>query len=263
MSAGKLESAVFDLDGVVTQTARVHFAAWKQLFDEFLASRPERSGEEQRPFDAQDYRTYVDGKPRLDGIRAFLAARGIALPEGGTSDPSSADTVYTLGERKNGYFMQLLEEQGVEVDEGAVALVRGLSAIGVRVGMATSSRNAAAVLRRAGLDSLFEARVDGNLSAELGLRGKPNPDIFLECLRRLGGSTPLRALVVEDATSGVQAGKAGGFGLVLGVDRGDNWAGLRAAGADWIIRDFAELSVDALVRYFEAQPPASAQHPRA
>ncbi len=253
MSPRALEAAVFDLDGVVTRTARVHFAAWKQLFDDLLRRRPQRSGEDHRPFDEQDYRAHVDGKPRLDGVRAFLASRGISLAEGTPVDPPTAETVSALGKRKNALYLDLLDRLGVEVDESAVELIRGLRAAGVRVGVATSSRNAPALLRRAGLETLFEARVDGVVSAELGLRGKPHPDTVVECLRRLGVSAPERALLVEDAASGVEAGRAGGFGLVLGIDRGDNWLRLREAGADWVVRGLGELSVDVLVRYLAAR----------
>jgi trehalose 6-phosphate phosphatase len=253
LSSRVLEAAVFDLDGVVTRTARVHFAAWKQLFDDFLGRRPPRAGEDHRPFDEQDYRAHVDGKPRLDGVRAFLASRGVSLAEGTLADPPTADTVGALGKRKNALFLELLDRLGVEVDGAAVELVRALRAAGVRVGVATSSRNAPALLRRAGLDTLFEARVDGIVGAELGLRGKPHPDAVLECLRRLGASAPERALLVEDATSGVEAGKATGFGLVLGVDRGGNWLRLREAGADWVVRGLGELSVEGLARYLKAR----------
>jgi trehalose-phosphatase len=249
-----LEAAVFDLDGVVTHTARVHLAAWKQVFDDYLAARSERLAERHRPFEEVDYLSYVDGRPRYEGVRAFLSARGLALPDGTAADLPTAETVYGLGQRKNIAFRELLDRIGVEVDPAAVEIIRRLRAAGVRVGVATSSRNAAALLERAGLDDLFEARVDGVVSDELGLRGKPEPDIFLECARRLGAATPARAMVVEDAAFGVKAGRAGGFGLVVGVDRGENWLRLRAAGADWIVRDLGELSVDRLVGFLEARP---------
>ncbi len=252
MSPRALEAAVFDLDGVVTRTARVHFSAWKQTFDAFLRQRPPVSGEDHRPFSEEDYRAQVDGKPRFDGARAFLASRGIPA----STDISAAQTARELGQQKNSIFLTLLERQGVELDAGALELVRALRAAGVRVGVATSSQNAAAILRRAGLDTLFDARVDGVSIAELGLRGKPHPDAFLECLRNLGAASPGRALVVEDAASGVAAGKAGGFGLVLGVDRGDPWLRLREAGAGWIVHDLRELSVDRLSAYLEARQSA-------
>ncbi len=215
------DAAIFDLDGVVTFTARLHSEAWKQLFDEFLRSRAEATGEPFRPFTDADYNAYVDGRPRLDGIRTFLASRGITLPEGTSSDPPDAETVAGLGHPKNRIFRALLVERGVDVDGGAVRLIRELRERGVRVGVASSSKNTPLILETAGLESLFEARVDGITSEELGLRGKPAPDIFLACLERLGARDPGRAVVVEDAVSGVEAGRAGGFGLDGRRDRAD------------------------------------------
>lgn len=252
MSPRALEAAVFDLDGVVTRTARIHFSAWKRTFDEFLQQRPPVSGEDRRPFDEEDYRAQVEGKPRSDGARAFLASRGIPA----STDSSGAQTARELGQRKTAVLLELLERQGVEVEAGAVELIRGLRAVGVRVGAATSSQNAAAILRKAGLDTLFDARVDGVAMAELGLRGKPHPDAFLECLRSLGAASPRRSLVVVDSVSGVAAGAAGDFGLVLGVDRGGDWLRLREAGADGIVRDLRELSAERLVRWLEARQGA-------
>jgi trehalose 6-phosphate phosphatase len=245
-----LEAAVFDLDGVVTRTAKVHLAAWTQAFGEFLARRSQRlGGAGFQPFDEAEYRAHVDGKPRLDGVRGFLAARGIALAEGSPLDPPTADTVHAIAKRKNILFIELLARIGVEVDAAAVELIRSLRAAGVRVGMATSSRNAGAVLGQAGLEGLFDAHVDGIVAAELGLHGKPDPDTFLECMRRLGASSPARSLVIEDAVAGVAAGRAGGFGLVIGVDRDGNWLPLREAGADWVVRDLGELSRERLDAY--------------
>ncbi len=250
-----LEAAVFDMDGVVTRTARLHESAWKQLFDDYLRARAGAAGEAPRPFSAEDYRTHVDGRPRHAGIVAFLGSRGMSLPEGAHDDPSAAESVIGLGRRKNALFLELVEREGVEVDAATVRLVRDLRASGVRVGVATSSRNGETVLRRAGLDDLFDARVDGVSSAELDLRGKPAPDIFLECARRLG-APPARTLVVEDAASGVRAGHAGGFGLVIGVDRGDNWMRLREAGADWIVREMSEMTAEHVLRYWESRATA-------
>ena len=256
------DAAIFDLDGVVTFTARLHSEAWKQLFDEFLRSRAEATGEPFRPFTDADYNAYVDGRPRLDGIRTFLASRGITLPEGTSSDPPDAETVAGLGHRKNRIFRALLVERGVDVDGGAVRLIRELRERGVRVGVASSSKNTPLILETAGLESLFEARVDGITSEELGLRGKPAPDIFLACLERLGARDPGRAVVVEDAVSGVEAGRAGGFGLVLGVDRADQAIALREHGADWVVRDLRKLSADRIEAWFahrgDARPNAIA-----
>ena len=256
------EAAIFDLDGVVTFTARIHAEAWKRLFDEFLRSRAEAAGEPFRPFTDTDYRAHVDGRPRSDGVRTFLASRGITLPEGAPSDPPDAETVVGLGRRKDLIFRDLLAERGVEVDTDAVRLIRELRERGVRVGVASSSKNTALILEKAGLADLFDARVDGIVSEELGLRGKPAPDIFLVCLQRLGVCDAQRAVVVEDAIAGVEAGRAGGFGLVLGVDRGGHGIALREHGADWVVRDLRELSADRIEAWFahrgDARPNAIA-----
>lgn len=252
------EAAVFDLDGVITRTAQVHFDAWKRLFDDFLAQYPATAGVDARPFTEPDYRVYVDGKPRSDGVRDFLASRGIALREEGASEPSALPTIGELGARKNALFLEQIERDGVPVDDAAVALVRALRAAGVRVGIATSSRNADAVLSRVGLDGLFDAQVDGEVSAALGLPGKPRPDAFLECLRRLGSPPPARSVVLEDAASGVAAGRAAGFGLVVGVDRGGNGDRLADAGAHWIVRDLRAVTVDELRQRLAQEAP---QHP--
>jgi alpha,alpha-trehalase len=252
-----LRAAVFDLDGVVTRTARLHVATWKQLFDDYLRSRAERLGERFLPFDPEtDYRAYVDGRPRYEGVRAFLASRGIRLPAGTPEDPPDAETEAGLGNRKNALFQQRVEREGVEVDGATVALIHALKARGVRVGVASSSRNTESILRRAGLQTLFEATVDGVLSARLGLQGKPHPDIFLKCLELLGGAPPDHAVVLEDAAAGVRAGKAGGFGLVLGVDRGHNWMRLREAGADWIVQELAQVSPEGIESYLAARAHA-------
>lgn len=252
-----LQAAVFDLDGVVTRTARLHVASWTQLFDDYLRSRAERLGERFRPFEpGADYRAYVDGRPRYEGVRTFLASRGIHLPAGSLEDPPDAETEGGLGNRKNALFQQQLEREGVEVDGATVALIHALRARGVSVGAASSSRNTESILRRAGLLTLFEATVDGVLSAKLGLQGKPRPDIFLKCLELLGDAPPEHAVVLEDAAAGVRAGKAGGFGLVLGVDRGNNWMRLREAGADWIVQDLAQVSPEGIEGYLAARAHA-------
>ena len=244
-------AAVFDLDGVITFTARVHAAAWKELFDDFLGARAERAGEPFRPFTQNDYRTYVDGRPRYDGVRTFLESRAIELPLGDPSDDAERETMCGLGNRKNLLFRQRLAQVGAEVDTAAVNLVRELRSAGVRVGVASSSENTTLILERAGLLDLFQAQVDGIVSERLQLQGKPAPDIFLKCLELLGAPDPQRALVAEDAEVGVEAGRAGGFGLVLGVDRGERAIALREHGADWIVRDFAALSIAQIESYFE------------
>jgi alpha,alpha-trehalase len=252
---GRLEAAVFDLDGVITFTARVHAAAWKELFDEYLRARAARLGEPSRPFDAQtDYQKYVDGKPRYDGVSSFLESRGIRLPFGTPADPPELETICGLGNRKNILFNAKVREMGVDVDWEAVRFVRELRALGVRVGLASSSKNAIPILERAGLAELFEATVDGRDSERLGLRGKPEPDIFLLSLKKLREDAgPRNAMVVEDAIAGVQAGRRGGFGLVLGVDRDDHSAALQENGADMVIRDFREISAERVFDYLRSR----------
>jgi trehalose 6-phosphate phosphatase len=252
------EAAIFDLDGVITFTARVHAAAWKELFDDYLRSRQQRFGEPFRPFDAEaDYHAYVDGKPRYDGVQSFLESRGIRVPFGSFSDPPEAETATGLGNRKDLLFNAKARELGVEVDEEAVRLVRELRDTGVKVGLASSSRNAVPILARAGQPGLFAAVVDGVVSERLLLKGKPRPDIFLKCLELLTGRVePQRAMVVEDAISGVQAGRAGCFGLVLGVDRARQAEALKQNGADWVVRDFREVTAEGVREYFRARTVA-------
>jgi len=229
-------ACLFDLDGVLTKTATVHAAAWKRMFDAFLADRPG-----QAPFDAgRDYTEYVDGKPRLDGVRAFLQARGIDLPEGAPDDPPDAETVHGLAARKNDLVNEVLEQQGVEAYDGSVRYVRAARDAGLRRAVVSSSANTQAVLRAAGIEDLFEARVDGIVAEREGLQGKPAPDTFLAGARALGVE-PAQAAVFEDALAGVQAGRAGRFGCVVGVDRGGAADGLRAHGADVVVDDLAEL----------------------
>jgi trehalose 6-phosphate phosphatase len=246
------DAAVFDLDGVITFTAGIHAAAWKQLFDDYMRSRQKRFGEAFRPFDSDaDYCAYVDGKPRYDGVAAFLASRGIHLEQGSATDSPDRETVCGLGNRKNDLFNAKVEELGVDVDEDAVRFVRELRDCGVHVGLASSSKNAISILRRVGLLDLFDAIVDGVFSEQRGSRGKPEPDIFLTCLREMNPALdPQRAIVVEDAISGVQAGARGGFGLVLGVDRGNDAQRLLQNGANWVIRSFREVDVEKLTQYF-------------
>lgn len=232
------DAVLFDLDGVLTDTAAAHAAAWKRTFDAFLAERAVRTGE--RPFDDEDYRRYVDGRPRYDGVVSFLASRGIALPKGDPTDPPDAETVCGLGNRKNAVLLAFLEEHGVQPFPGSVALLRSLSGQGVRLAVVSASANCEAVLHAAGLNGFFEARVDGIVAAERGLHGKPAPDSFLEAARRLGVD-PAHAVVVEDAVSGVEAGRSGGFGLVVGVDRRSDPRPLLEAGADLVVSDLAEL----------------------
>lgn len=231
------------MDGVVTDTASVHAAAWKATFDEYLKAISEREGGPFVPFEVDpDYHEYVDGKPRYDGVDAFLRSRGIVLRWGTPEDDPSMETVCGLGNRKNRAFNEVLRARGAEVFESSVALIRRLRLRGVRVAVVTSSKNAEVVLAATGILGLFDARVDGNVAAEKRLAGKPAPDTFEEAARMLG-VPPERAVVVEDAISGVIAGWAGGFGLVVGVARGEDPDILRANRADIVVCDLAEINL--------------------
>jgi beta-phosphoglucomutase family hydrolase len=231
---------LFDLDGVLTRTASVHARAWAQMFDDFLREWAQRGGEAQPPFTAQDYDRYVDGRPRLDGTREFLRSRGIDLPEGSPSDPPGAPTVVGLSNRKNELVLRLLDEGGVEVFDGSVRYVQAVRAAGLRTAVVSSSANTAQVLDAAGIADLFEVRVDGVVAAERGLTGKPAPDTFLAAAADLGVPASAAA-VFEDALAGVAAGRAGGFGFVVGVDRVGQADELRARGADVVVTDLADL----------------------
>ncbi|MGZ4193040.1 MAG: HAD family hydrolase [Solirubrobacteraceae bacterium] len=236
-------ACLFDLDGVLTQTAKVHAAAWKQMIDEYLRARAEKTGETFREFDIEsDYNEYVDGKPRYDGVRSFLASRNIELPEGSPSDPPDAETICGLGNRKNELVLKLIREQGVEPYEGSVRYVKAARDAGLRRAVVSSSANCKDVLMAAGIDELFEARIDGIIAAEQHLKGKPEPDTFLAGARALG-VPPAHAAVFEDAVAGVQAGRDGEFGYVVGVDRvGHGHAdALRDHGADIVVTDLAAL----------------------
>lgn len=235
------DAVLFDLDGVLTATATLHAACWKRMFDEYLRLRSDRGREPQRPFEiATDYKRYVDGKPRLDGVRSFLASRGLDLPEGEPSDPPGRETVHGLGNRKNALVAEALASEGVDVFPGSLRLVRYLRAAGIRLAVVSSSRNTPDVLRAASLTDFFDARVDGTVAAERGLRGKPAPDTFLAAAALLGVEAG-RAVVVEDALSGVAAGRAGRFGLVVGVDREGHPEALLESGADLVVADLGEL----------------------
>ncbi len=235
------DAVLFDLDGVLTDTASIHAAAWKRMFDGFLRARATDGGTVFVPFDADaDYRAYVDGKPRYDGVRSFLSSRTIELPEGDAGDPITANTVIGLGNRKNQLVTELIENNGVEAFPGAVHLIEVIRRRGVKTAVVSSSENAKAVLGAAGISDLFDTRVDGVVSAELGFAGKPAPDAFLEAARRLD-ARPDRAVVVEDAVSGVRAGRSGGFALVVGVGEGERIQTLLDNGADLVVGDLAEL----------------------
>lgn len=240
----RLDAVIFDLDGVITDTASVHAAAWKRMFNQFLADRADREDEDQQPFSADDYYLYVDGKPRYDGVESFLASRGISIPRGDPSDLPAAETACGLGNRKDELFLSQLREEGVASFPSSIALLHGLRASGCRTAIISASRNCANVLEAAGVAELFDAKVDGVDADELGLKGKPNPAVFLEAARRLGVE-PARAAVVEDALAGVEAGRRGSFGLVIGVDRGGHAEELRERGADILVGDLSEVRISA------------------
>ncbi|MGX1135326.1 beta-phosphoglucomutase family hydrolase [Streptomyces glaucescens] len=233
-----VQACLFDLDGVVTRTAVVHAAAWKETFDAFLRAR---DGEGFRPFDAvADYDEYVDGRPRADGVRTFLASRGIELPEGEPGDPPDAVTVNGLGNRKNDLLLERIRTGGVEAYDSTLRYLKAVRADGLRTAIVSSSANCRDVLRAIDAEDLFDVRIDGVVAAERGLPGKPRPDTFLAAARDLGVEAE-RAAVFEDALAGMDAGRAGGFGYVVGVDRAGQAEALYAHGADVVVKDLAEL----------------------
>lgn len=235
MDWNSIDAVLFDLDGVLTPTAEVHMAAWDTMFNEFLDTQPD-----QARYTERDYFDYVDGLPRYDGVRSFLAARGIELDEGQPSDAPSAETVCGLGNRKNDAFSAVLKADGVQPYPGSVAFLDDIASRGVAVAVVSSSRNAESVLNAAGLRERFEVIVDGNLAEAEGLPGKPAPDTYLHAAAQLGASAET-AIVVEDALSGVAAGRAGNFVHVIGVDRGVGGDELARAGADVVVTDLGEL----------------------
>jgi beta-phosphoglucomutase family hydrolase len=236
-----ITTCLFDLDGVLTQTAKIHAQAWKQMFDDFLRDRSERTGEPFEPFDRPtDYDEYVDGKPRLDGVHSFLQSRGIDIPMGSPSDPPVQDTVHALGTRKNNLVLDLIQDQGVEPYAGSVTFVERARDQGLRRAVVSSSTNCREVLVAAGIEHLFEVRIDGTVAEREGLAGKPAPDTFLAGARAFDAE-PAQAAVFEDAQAGVQAGRAGDFGWVVGVDRTGQAEALRQRGADVVVEDLAEL----------------------
>ncbi|ANT64530.1 beta-phosphoglucomutase family hydrolase [Prosthecochloris sp. CIB 2401] len=245
-----LKGVIFDLDGVITGTAKIHSLAWESMFNTFLKKHAEESGEPFVPFDpASDYLKYVDGKPRMEGVRSFLESRNIELPFGDLDDSPEADTICGLGNLKNKDFTEILRKEGPEVFQTSVAFIKELRRRGIRTGIASSSRNCQLILQLADLEDLFETRVDGEVSIELGLKGKPNPDIFTTAAANLG-LHPHDCVVVEDAISGVQAGSAGNFGLVLGIAREIEPSALLGEGADIVVGDLGEISVDEVEEWF-------------
>ncbi|MCA9393509.1 MAG: beta-phosphoglucomutase family hydrolase [Candidatus Omnitrophica bacterium] len=248
----ELKAVIFDLDGVITKTAKVHAAAWKAMFDEYLRLHEERGGDPFREFTTADYLKYVDGKPRYKGVASFLESRGIELPFGDPADPEDAETVCGLGNRKNTKFVEVLNTKGVEEYGSTVALIKDLLTAGIKVGVASSSKNCQLVLQKAGLEQYFETRVDGVVSYELGLSGKPEGDIFVKAAENLG-CVPAESVVVEDAVSGVQAGRNGEFRLVIGVAREDNIKELQENGAHVVIEDFEGVTADTVKQWFAQQ----------
>lgn len=259
----KFRAGIFDLDGVVTHTARVHAHAWKEMFDAYLQGYALANGSEFIPFDLEDdYRIYVDGKPRYKGVESFLESRGIHLPFGTPEDEPDVETYCGLGNRKNELYNELLKVDGVDVFDTTVDFIKQLRALGVRVGLMSSSKNTLTILRLTGLEDLFESRVDGVVAEQLHLRGKPHPDSYLKAAEELG-VTPQSSFVVEDAVSGVEAGRRGGFGFVIGVDRVGHPEDLWQAGADIVVTDMGEITVEQINEWFEqhehARPSALSQ----
>jgi beta-phosphoglucomutase family hydrolase len=236
-----IRGCLFDLDGVLTKTAKVHDAAWTEMFDDYLRERSRQTGQPFVPFDpVRDYDDYIDGKPRVDGTRSFLAARGIELPEGDEDDPPGTQTVHGLGNRKNQILLAKIRSDGVEAYEGSVRYVRAVRDAGLRRAVVSSSANCHDVLAAAHIEDLFEARIDGIVAERDHLRGKPAPDTFLAGARALG-LEPAQASVFEDALAGVEAGRAGHFGFVVGVDRVGQAAALKQHGADIVVQDLSDL----------------------
>jgi beta-phosphoglucomutase family hydrolase len=231
-----VRACLFDLDGVLTATATVHMAAWKRTFDDFLRGRDPEAPE----FTQDDYNRSVDGKPRADGVRDFLASRGVVLPEGDRGDSPDAETVQGVATRKNELVQVELEEHGVEVYEGSIRYLRAVKAAGLATAVVTASANGEQVVAAGGFADLIDIRIDGVVALQEGLRGKPAPDTFLAGARGLG-VPPQEAVVFEDALAGVAAGRAGGFAFVVGVDRVGHADGLREAGADVVVTDLTEL----------------------
>jgi beta-phosphoglucomutase family hydrolase len=251
MLKNHFDAVIFDLDGVITQTALVHSSAWKTMFDGFLREREEKYGETFREFThTSDYLPFVDGKPRYKGVEDFLKSRGINIPFGDPSDTHDMETVCGLGNRKDYAFNEILKRDGVGVYESTVELIHQLKAENIRVGVASSSKNCGPVLEAAGLLHLFETRVDGVVSAEMKLKGKPEPDIFTTAADNMGVSYH-RSVIVEDAVSGVQAGQKGNFGLVIGVAREENSRELLLNGADVVVEDLEETGIDRINEWFE------------
>lgn len=241
------------MDGVITKTAAIHSLAWKRMFDEYLRYREMKYREPFREFGhVEDYLVHVDGRPRYKGVSAFLKSRRIRIPFGNPADEFEKETVCGLGNRKNAFFNELIEGGGVEVYPSTIQLIKEMLASGIRVGVATSSKNGALILKKARIAKLFETHVDGTIAAKLGLKGKPEPDIFTTASDKLGVDC-CQAIIFEDAVSGVQAGARGKFGLVIGVARENNYRELKTNGADVVVKDLSELTIDAINRLVQSK----------
>jgi beta-phosphoglucomutase family hydrolase len=232
-----IRACLFDMDGVLTETATVHARAWKSMFDDYLR---QGDGDDFKPFTQDDYDEYVDGKPRYDGVKSFLSSRGIELPQGSSSDAPATETIDGLGNRKNELVLKIIHDEGVKPYPGSVRYVNAVREAGLHTACVSSSVNAGEVLEAAGIRDRFEKLVDGHVVEDQGLRGKPAPDTYLKAAEELGVS-PAEAAVFEDALSGVQAGRAGNFGFVVGVDRVGQAEALEQHGADVVVKDLAEL----------------------
>ncbi len=244
------KAIVFDLDGVITKTAVTHIKAWKNIFDEFLKFRAEREQISFKEFTETDYLDYVDGKPRYEGVSSFLESRNINIPEGSMDDSPEEESICGLGNRKNKVFLEILQKEGTEVYPSSKELLLNLKAASVKTGVASSSKNCGKILETVGLLHMFDVMVDGIISEEMGLNGKPEPDIFLMACD-LMESNPKETIVVEDAVSGVQAGAKGNFGLTLGVARKNNKEDLLINGADYVVKDLQEIKgVEGLNKLF-------------
>ena len=248
------QSVIFDLDGVVTKTAKIHAHAWKKTFDEYLRLRENKYNEPFKEFTYQvDYLNYVDGKPRCQGVSMFMESRGINLPFGDSSDPPGRETICGIGNKKNQLFNELLQQEGAEIFDSTISIINELKKNGIKIGVASSSKNCLAILKSVNLEHLFETRVDGIVSAELNLQGKPEGDIFITAARNLG-TFPENSIVVEDASSGVKAGRNGGFGMVLGVARENNHEELARNGADLVVSDLSEINIHLINDWFLRKP---------
>ncbi len=260
MSELNFDAVIFDLDGVITDTAVLHVESWKDTFDDFLKKREAKGGEKFKEFTHKgDYLPYVDGKPRYEGVKSFLSSRGIELPFGDSSDSSDKETVCGLGNKKNEQFLKHLQSEGAELFKSTVNFVKELERREIKRGVASSSKNCKGILESVGIADMFQTRVDGVVSAQLNLKGKPEADIFLKAASNIDAE-PSRSVVVEDATSGVMAGRNGGFGLVIGIAREGHIEDLLDSGADIVVSDMADISFDWINNWFKKRPRNLKEH---